>query len=368
MNNLRKILPYILATLTQSPRYLPEIKWSNKSWSYNLFRAYEFIFWRRQGIRAESATFQKSIRVYGRNKNVFVRELYTTEALACHLEVCLRKYLSGEIKFELPYKLYMPVMLADTGRGTTLKISPYVFAIAFDTKTGMTTGVSATVTSASHTCSGSDPILWSGVTIRNTRTITVTPVYNLGSMTQSGSTSGTSGITNYLYYLGNPTTGVGGTVVSTQSASDNFATATISFSGASSTGIPDANGVGGPTAIGAGYSQSVTSVADNCFAVMYGDNNSGAALTGGANTTIGNQPEVAFTGAFLAYSTAAKTPAGTFTLAFTSASGTAATCMASFKPPGASSAIKTVDGLAIASVKTVLGLAIASVKNIDGLA
>jgi hypothetical protein len=202
-------------------------------------------------------------------------------------------------------------------------------AIAFGSKTGMTTGVSASVTSASHTLATGD-ILWVGITIRSTRTITTAPSWNGQTMTQAGSTSGTTNITNYLYYLVNPTAG-SSTVTATQSASDTFAIATISFTGASMTGVPDATGVGGPSTA-TSYSQSVTSIADNCFAVMYGDNNSGSALTGGSNTTIANQPEVAFTGAFLAYSTAAKTPAGTFTLAFTSAAGTAATCMSTFAP------------------------------------
>lgn len=202
-------------------------------------------------------------------------------------------------------------------------------AIAFGTKTGMTTGSSTTPTSASHTLAAGD-ILWFGVTIRDTRSISVAPAWNGQTMTLSGSTSGTTGVTNRLYYV-IASSGASSTVSCTQSASDNWAVATISFTGASASGIPDATSVGGPSTA-TSYSQSVTSVADNCFAVLYGDNNSGAALTAGSNTTIANQPEIAFTGAFLAYSTAAKTPAGTFTLAFTSASGTAACCMASFAP------------------------------------
>jgi hypothetical protein len=237
-------------------------------------------------------------------------------------------------------------------------------AIAFSSKTGMTTGSSTTPTSASHTASAGD-ILWFGVSIRSTRTITATPTWNGQTMTQSGSSSGTANITNLLYYLVVVTGGTS-TVTCTQSVSDNWAVATISFTGASSTGIPDASSVGGPSTA-TSYSQSVTSVADNCFAVLYGDNNSGSALTGGTNTTIANQPEVAFTGAFLAYSTAAKTPAGTFTLAFTSASGTAAACMSSFAPAPTTS-VKTSKGLAVASVKTKKGLAYASVKTFKGLA
>lgn len=195
----------------------------------------------------------------------------------------------------------------------------------------MTTGSSANPTSASHTLAAGE-LLWFGVTIRSTSSITATPTWNGNTMTLSGSSIGTSGVVNYLYYVVAPSGG-SSTVTCTQNPSSNWAVATISFTGASATGIPDATSVGGPSTA-TSYSQSVTSVADNCFAVLYGDNNSGAGLTGGANTTIANQPEVAFTGAFLAYSTAAKTPAGTFTLAFTSAAGTAACCMSSFSPAG----------------------------------
>lgn len=238
-------------------------------------------------------------------------------------------------------------------------------AIAFDAKTGMVTG-SGTTISTTHTCTGSDRIVWVGISIRSTRTITSAPTYDGVTMTQSGSTSGTANITNYLYYLINPSTTSGATVTATQSVADNWALAVISYTGAKQSGQPDATSVGGPSTA-TSYSQSVTSVADNCFAVLYGDNNSGASLTGGTNTTIRNQPEVAFTGAFLADSTAAKTPAGTFTLAFTSASGTAAACMASFAPAPTTN-IKTINGLDYASVKTVNGLAVASVKTINGLA
>lgn len=205
-------------------------------------------------------------------------------------------------------------------------------AIAFDAKTGMVTG-SSTTPNTTHTCTGSDRIVWVGISIRSTRTITTAPTYDGVTMTQSGSTSGTTGITNYLYYLVAPSTTAGAVVTATQSASDYWSMTVISYTGASQTGQPDATSVGGPSTA-TSYSQSVTSVADNCFAVLYGDNNSGASLTAGSNTTIRNQPEVAFTGAFIADSTAAKTPAGTFTLAFTAASGTAACCMASFSPSG----------------------------------
>lgn len=202
-------------------------------------------------------------------------------------------------------------------------------AIAFDSKTNFLYNASTATHTYSHTCSGVDRILFVGVSVRDTRTVTGV-TYNGVSMTQSGSLSTTTGIKNYLFYLVNPSTG-SNTVSITQSASDTITSCSISYTGAAQSGQPDATSVGGPSS-GVSYSQSVTSVADNCFAILYGDNNSGATLTAGSNTTIRNNCEVAFTGAFLLDSTTAKTPAGTFTLAFTSASGSAAACMASFKP------------------------------------
>ena len=208
-------------------------------------------------------------------------------------------------------------------------------AIAFDSKTGMTTGSSSTPTSASHTAAVGD-ILWFGVSIRDTRTITAAPTWNGQTMTQSGSTAGTSGVTDTLYYLVVVTGGTAA-VSCTQSVSDTWAVATISFTGAKTSGQPDATSIGGPT-ITTSYSQSVTSVADNCFAVMYGNANGGLTLGAGTNTTIANQPEIAFCGAFLAYSTTAKTPAGTFTLNVTSSSQGFSCCMASFAPASTSGA------------------------------
>lgn len=202
-------------------------------------------------------------------------------------------------------------------------------AIAFDAKTGFTYSGSTVTQTYSHTCSGSDRILFVGVSIRNTRTIT-SVTYNGVAMTQSGSSIGVGTVVDYLFYLVNPATGTN-TVSITQSAADTITSCSISYTGASQTGQPDATSTGGPTTT-TSYSQSVTSVADNCFAVLYGNAASGAALIAGSNTTIRNQPEVLFTGAFLIDSTAAKTPAGTFTLAVTSSSQNFGGCMASFKP------------------------------------
>ena len=201
-------------------------------------------------------------------------------------------------------------------------------AIAFVGKTATQSSAGSAISFAADP-SGAD-IMWLGISIRDTRSISVAPAFNGVTMTQSGSTSGTTGITNYLYYLANPFQG-SANVTFTQSSSDNYTAKAAWFSGASSASVPDATSVGGPTTTSS-YSQSVTSVADNCFAVLWADATSGSTLTGGSNTTVADQPELVFTGGFMAYSTAAKTPAGTFTLNVTSSSQAFAGCMASFAP------------------------------------
>ncbi len=203
-------------------------------------------------------------------------------------------------------------------------------AIAFDTKTAFTFSAASTNITYSHTVTGSNTILWVGVSILATATIGAV-TYNGVAMTQFGGGSvGTVAIKDYLFYLINPATGAN-TVSVSQNTSTQVTSCSASYTGAAQTGQPDATSLGGPTTT-TSYSQSVTSVADNCFAILYGNANGGLAFTAGTNTTIRNQPEVAFCGAYMVDSTAAQTPAGTFTLAMTSTSQDFAGCMASFKP------------------------------------
>lgn len=330
---IRKILPTILATLTGQPRYLPDIVWSSNSWVHNIFRFYEMIFWRRIGIRAESGVFDRTIVKNNRKVNVKVIELYSIESIFAYTETAIRKFITDTKNFKLPVKLYIPVLQTNTisGMGTGLKLSPYLFAIAFENSVGFTFNASASNITYSKTCTGSDLILWVGTSIRNSRTIAGGGVtYNSISLTQSGTASDSTAILNYLHYKTTPSTGAN-TVSVTQSVADTITSCAISYTGVNATGQPDATSVGGPSTA-TSYSQSVTSVADNCFAILYGNNNSGASITAGSNTTVRNNCEVAFCGACLCDSTTAKTPAGTFTLAFTSASGSMTGTMASFAP------------------------------------
>lgn len=206
-------------------------------------------------------------------------------------------------------------------------------AIAFDSATAMTGNTSVTSKTFSHTCSGSDRILFV-ISARQTA-FTITGItYNSVAMTQVGTKATSYGNTIELWYLVAPATGANNVVISVNSAC-NVTGGAISFTGASQTGQPDASATGGdPTSAVSSYSPSVTSVADNCFAVCGMICASGATLTGGTNTSIGSQPEVTHAGSAFIYSTAEKTPAGTFTLNVTSASQVMVSVMASFSPAG----------------------------------
>lgn len=214
-------------------------------------------------------------------------------------------------------------------------------AIAFDSKTDVTvTGGAGATHTFSHTCSGADRILWVYAGCHATVAVpgqTVNGVtYNGVSMTQASVLTNDGGNgQSFLFYLVAPATGANNVVITVAVAGHAKAGGAVSFTGAAQTGVPDATSTN-TSAATTSYSQSVTSVADNCFAVFGGAAFAGATLTGGANTTTQTAPEVVYHGSFIAYSTAAKTPAGTFTLNVTSASQAFGGCMASFAPASTS--------------------------------
>lgn len=205
-------------------------------------------------------------------------------------------------------------------------------AIALDTTTAYGSS-SGTTRTFSHTCTGSNLILFVTANV-HTATATVTGVtYNGVAMTSVGSQANTSATTT-LWYLLSPATGANNVVI-TANNSDTIESASASYTGVKQSGQPDASSVGGPTTT-TNYTQSVTSVADNCVAIFAGISNNGGAVTAGTNTTLIEYNNTAYGGLFMR-STAAKTPAGTFTLAASSVSSAYSGVMASISPFVASS-------------------------------
>lgn len=197
-----------------------------------------------------------------------------------------------------------------------------------DASTPMSQTIGTTHTFSHTMGTGVNGILFVGATVHIAQTVTGI-TYNGVAMTSVGSKATASAIT-YLFYLLAPATGANNVVV-TSSLSDTITASSMSFTGAKQSGQPDASSTGGVTTTTA-YSQAVTTIADNCWTVFVGIANGGSALTKGAATIILNQPEVLAYGMFTLQSSDLTTPAGTSTLAVTSASQGFSGVMASISP------------------------------------
>lgn len=145
----RKVLLDLATSFTGgNPRYVPipgdHFEWSSKSWTHNVFRTFELVFGRKQGVRLESTT--------GVDKDGISWVIaHTPEAAIAYTETFVRKLFTLP-KFKL-VKVYVP-QLAYAGLDVPTR-SPYLFAIAYDaTSNGTDNG--ATSITFSATCTGSN--------------------------------------------------------------------------------------------------------------------------------------------------------------------------------------------------------------------
>lgn len=199
-------------------------------------------------------------------------------------------------------------------------------AIAFDASAGSNTGVPATSLTYAHTCTGTDRILFIGAMVALSTDSITGVTYNGVSATliTSRASPPTSGYYAKLYYLVAPSTGANNVVISSSSSGYVFGKS-VSYTGASQTGQPDASTTG--TTTSTSYTTSLTSIADNCWAVLYdaGDRQP-VASTGSTSRTTGSNDGIFD-------NNSAKTPAGSISMSLTRASGGGqAQVMATFKP------------------------------------
>lgn len=156
--------------------------------------------------------------------------------------------------------------------------------IAFDASATGTTGSGATI-SWSHTCTGSNLILWVFVEGGNANTTDITGVtYNSVALTKANAYVNNQNRGSYLWYLINPATGTNTVTVSNSSGA--FAAASsCSYTGVKQSGQPDSSGTG-TTASGTSVTASTTVVASGCWLVG-GTRFTSASpvLTAGAGTT-----------------------------------------------------------------------------------
>lgn len=255
------MLPRLLVWLTGHARYRPEIEWSSRSWTHNVFRAYECLFWRRYGIRAESATWKDEAG------KVHV-QCFSIEAVCAYAETFVRQWFSRLLALRLQ-PLRVEVLHLARSDGSTV---PWVhFAIALDVATdGGKSSSTAGPWTWSHTCTGSNGILFvHGATY----TPTLTAVsYNSVAATQIDTTvaQGDANYHIYLYMVVGPSTGAN-TVSLTMSGTGQVGGMAISYSGASQTGQPDAhNHFSHASQFPTDYSwtNSITTIAANCWIVI----------------------------------------------------------------------------------------------------
>ena len=216
---------------------------------------------------------------------------------------------------------------------------------------------SNTSLSVSHTCTGTQRILWAVVFTTGNDNITGV-TYGGVSMTQAVKRTTASSQTIYLYYLIAPATGANNIVANCSGAS-NLTIQGMSFTGAQQSGVPDATGSADSS--GTTASVTLTTIADNCFAVLGTRFNTGT-RTVGAGMTAGGINTYPADGL---YTTSAKTPAGSLTMTNDcSASTIWGAVGASFAP--AVSNPPTLDTLATTSITDVSATLNGEITDIGG--
>lgn len=141
-------------------------------------------------------------------------------------------------------------------------------AIAFDLATGSSTGAASSLT-FSHTCTGSNLMLFVGVYC-NITTETITGVtYNGVAMTQITKNVNSSNSNLYLYALAGPATGANNVVISS-SASTSIGGVAMSYTGVNQSVTLDNFNNQLSSGTTTNLTATLTSVTDNCWMIMFG--------------------------------------------------------------------------------------------------
>lgn len=300
--------PQILIWFTGKPRYLPKINWSSNSWTHNIFRFYEKIFWRRHGIKAEA------ISLYTRHKDriTITYKCISFESIFALIEQVIR----GKLKRFKVTRVWIPKLAVLPGFAKMA--GPFMFAITFDTNTF--NAAHQQNTSFNHTCTGSDLYLVLCTEVHRT------PDYHLSGITYN-SVAMTSRVTNNdgcdtrIWDLVNPTTGTNSVAITGTNSDTWHEDCALSFSGVKQSGQPDNTAVISAPGVGqTSVSWDITTIADNCWCVT-GLAGPGLSISATAGTYVGSNPGSVQFGQQIFYA-GPKTPAGTLTTSFTCTAST----------------------------------------------
>lgn len=199
--------------------------------------------------------------------------------------------------------------------------------IAYDATASGNTPLSTTLT-FSHTCTGSDRILFVGIDTAGGPDVVTSVTYNGVALTRINTqqTAGTGNRRSYLYYLPAPTTGTNNIVI-TVSSSITIRGTSASYINALQSGIPDSSTTNSGSPVSS-ITTSSTTVADNSWVVSVITNTQGVP-TAGAGLTIRSTE----TSTGIGDSNGPKTPAGSYSITWNiPTAGDIAVCQASFAP------------------------------------
>jgi len=154
-------------------------------------------------------------------------------------------------------------------------------AIALDVATGGGNNGGGTSHTFSHTCTGSNLILFVSIGTNSSSDLITGVTYNGVAMTLVDKQQGTSTNYAYLYYLINPTTGAHNVVISASSSTTIYSDS-VSYTGVRQSAQPDSKNKG--TETGATFTLSTTVVSSNCWLVSNAIDFDGASA--GAGTTL----------------------------------------------------------------------------------
>lgn len=141
-------------------------------------------------------------------------------------------------------------------------------AIAFDNATGSSTGAASSLT-FSHTCTGSNLMLFVGAYVNITSETITGITQNGAAMTQVVKDVNSSNSNLYLYDLPAPTTGANNIVISS-SGSTFIGGVAMSYTGVNQSVTIDNSGHQLSSGTTTNLTASLTSVNDNCWMIMFG--------------------------------------------------------------------------------------------------
>lgn len=199
-------------------------------------------------------------------------------------------------------------------------------AIAFDASSGGSS--SGTSTTVSHTCSGTNLILFAYVFA--TSDICTGVTYDGTAMTLVTKVAvSTLNYEVYLFYLLTPSTGAHNIVASFSSGTGTKSVGGLSYRNVKQSGQPDASTTDTGTKVDS--TCTLTTIADNTWSVLVGYSNQG--VSAGTNSTERvTNASLGINYAWMGDSNGPKTPAGSFSMTANHSNGDTGFIMASFAP------------------------------------